>query len=120
VEFDYGLVLAAAEASAAASGTEKALDRYRNAIARAEQENVLRRIGLLRVALHDLRELSFRKPGLPLAGEIWTLLASSLRPAIDQETGAPKGFKDHLTAFLEVVGGPPSVHVMQQPEVAAS
>jgi tetratricopeptide (TPR) repeat protein len=112
VEFDYALVLAAA-------GIGQSLERYQNAIRRAEGEHVLRRIGLLRVALHDLRETSFRNAQLRESGEIWKCLDGALHGALELATAAPDGFKDRITSFLAVVAGALSPQFSGQPGAPA-
>lgn len=102
VEFDSALVLLAADGKSAMF-TRSALDGYCNALVRARSENILRRIGVLRVALHDVRELLFRAPGLPYCTEIKQLLYAELLESLEQTPFPLTGLKEHLSAFLELI-----------------
>jgi hypothetical protein len=77
VAFDYSLVLAAGTSADDA----RALEGYRTAVSKTKQLNLLRRIGLARVALHGLKELVFRSPNVPSAAEIAQMLCLELLEA---------------------------------------
>lgn len=114
-EFDYALVLtsgrepgskerAASEGAGDSSASASpGIDRYRKAIGRAENENVLRRIGVLRVALHDLREVAFRDPGLMEGARAAGLLIAALKNSLKDAPDPEPEYKDHLNAFIAII-----------------
>jgi tetratricopeptide (TPR) repeat protein len=103
VEFDYGLVLAASRRNAVAGG-QCALDRYWSAITRSRGQNIFSHVGVLRVALHDVREILFRLPGLQYATEIRQLLYAELREALRVAPATPESFVKNVEAFLNLIG----------------
>jgi hypothetical protein len=64
---------------------------------------VLRRIGVLRVALHDLREVAFRKPGLVDGAQAAGLLIAALKGALENEPDPEPEYKNRLHAFLAII-----------------
>lgn len=95
-ELDYALVSWVA-------AQQDSVQRYRKAIQRAEKENIFRRIGALRVSLHDLREIVFRKPELVLPIEIQQHTCRALRRAMASMPALPGAFLEHLSTFMELV-----------------
>jgi tetratricopeptide (TPR) repeat protein len=120
IEFDYALVLTAAASPDVTQEATPGVSRYQSTIAKLGNEDVLRRIGFLRIALHDLRELSFRGSDLANYAEIQALLAGALHEALDDASGAPPGYADRLEAFLEVVDGSPAPQLTQAVEADAA
>jgi len=102
VEVDYALVLAASRRNAVTGG-QCALDRYWSAITRARGQNIFAHIGLLRVALHDVREILFRLPGLQYSIEIRQLLYAELSEALRTAPTTPASFVKNLHAFLNLI-----------------
>jgi len=99
VKFDSALVLLAARSSPVAAG-RSSLDQYWRAIVSGRSDNILRRIGLVRVALHDVEELQFRTPELTHYSEIKQLLAAELRDAIQEALATPDGLDENVGAYL--------------------
>src|SRR5579864_164910 len=100
-EFDCNLTHCAAAAGTARPDGRKLVERYQATVLRARKENLLRRIGQLRVALHDLREFLFVVPEIPRAGEIGQLLCIELLETVAK---VPAEFDEvcrHIHTFLE-------------------
>jgi tetratricopeptide (TPR) repeat protein len=103
VEFDRALVAFAAAHETITEGGSNPLNCYRSAFQRAVKENVLTRIGLIRVALHDLRGILFRTPDLPHSGVIGQMLCLGLLDALAEVDASSAELSDHLHEFLSVV-----------------
>lgn len=64
---------------------------------------MLRRIGVLRVALHDLREVAFRKPRLMDGAQAAGLLIAALKGALENAQEPEPEYKIRLYAFLAII-----------------
>jgi tetratricopeptide (TPR) repeat protein len=117
VEFDRALVAFAAAREKVVEAGSNPLNCYRSALQRAVKESVLTRIGLIRVALHDLREVLFRTGDLPHSGIISQMLCFGLLDAFAAVDANSGHFSDHLHEFLSVVMTAP-VHLLDAEQQA--
>jgi tetratricopeptide (TPR) repeat protein len=101
VEFDRALVAFAAAREKVAEAGSNPLNCYRSALQRAVKESALTRIGLIRVALHDLREVLFRTGDLPHSGIISQMLCLGLLDVTAEVDS--RLLSDHLHDFLSIV-----------------
>jgi len=107
VEFDYDLAHCTAAGGNMNPQASDVLDRYLATIQRSRKENVLCRIGLFRVALHDLREFLFVAPESPQCGTIGQLLCMELLEAVATVAPEYEEFSLHIYAFLETAVSAP-------------
>ncbi len=99
VEMDFGLVLLA-------RGQDGAFDLYRTALKAASEQSVLRKAGLIRVALHDIRELVFRRPEVSATSalfDIRELLSRELLKTLQQFDGKWSPYAARLQAILPLL-----------------
>jgi tetratricopeptide (TPR) repeat protein len=103
VEFDYDLVkFAEAGATPPPEGVH-AYNLYQATAGKARKEDVLRRIGMLRIALHDFRELLFVQPELKSQSEnIGQLLCMELLGAVEEIVTDFEDLSETIFIFLNV------------------
>jgi tetratricopeptide (TPR) repeat protein len=107
-ECDFALVSAIAEAL---EPSEKPTSRKRldSALASVKRENVLRQCGLLRVAVHDIREMVFRTPELGSSEQIAQMrsaMIAELSSVADKIGAEHKEMHNHLSRFFSLAGEP--------------
>jgi tetratricopeptide (TPR) repeat protein len=101
-EFDFALVSTISEALEP-SDKPTSRERLDSALASVRKENVLRQCGLLRVALHDVREMVFRKPELRTSKQIAQMrgaMIAELSTVADKIGAEHKELREHISRFL--------------------
>jgi tetratricopeptide (TPR) repeat protein len=101
-ECDFALMSAVSEALEPCD-TPTSQKRLDSALASVRKENVLRQCGLLRVALHDVREMVFRKPELRTSEQIALMrgaMTAELSSVANKIRGEHKEMGEHITGFL--------------------
>lgn len=95
-EFDYALALLA-------SGHERSIDTYEAALRKIQSKEALRRTGVIRVALHDIREFLFEEREIKEPkqfNQVQQRLCGELRVALEQLPSNVAAFAQRIRSFL--------------------